>query len=249
MPPMNERFGDAIPEHHLRLALRASTPEQRVRYAEQGLAYPPEEVAPDTRVLLLRQLYIAALEQHRFRAAIAFADEMGSVGPLRDIALHDRARAEQAVGDVEAAVRSARLATRHAPADRRSFMMWSLATIEHFAGQPEEALDTLDKALLLSTRDRPLLKAHGAYIELERGNPVEGLTEMRQTLAGAACGEGYGQYLLGMIGWHLGDTPAATVHLQAFVRRNAQVDAAKALTLREELRRARLTLAELSELS
>jgi len=37
----------------------------------------------------------------------------------------------------------------------------------------------------------------------------------------------------------------AAVHLRAFLRKNAAVDSAKQLTLREELRRARRALAEI----
>lgn len=245
MPPMNHASGDSIPEDHLRLALRSAEPEARMANARAGLAFPAEAVEDDTRVLLLRQVYMGELELHRFRAAIDTATEMAAVGPLKDIALHDRARAEQALGDVAAAIASQRMAARHAPVDRRSFMLWSLATLQHFFGDVEGALGTLDKGLLIAGDDRPLLKAHYAYICLENDEAVEDLQEIRTKLASAKCGEGYGQYILGMIAHEMGDVKVAVVHLQNFLRRNASIDAAKALTLREELRRARLTLADL----
>ncbi|MFT5357386.1 MAG: tetratricopeptide (TPR) repeat protein [Polyangiales bacterium] len=245
MPPVNYPTSDTIPEDHLRLALRSPEPEARMANARAGLAFPPEALEADTKVLLLRQVYIGQLELHRFRAAVDTAGEMAAVGPLKDIALHDRARAEQAMGDVSGAIASQRMAARHAPAERRSFMLWSLATIQHFSGDIEGALGTIDKGLLIAGDDRALLKAHWAYICLENDEAVEDLKEVRANLNAAKCGEGYGQYILGMIAYHMGDMKIAIVHLQHFLRRNASVDAAKALTLREEFRRARLTLAEL----
>ena len=245
MPPVNFPSSDSIPEDHLRLALRSAEPEARMANAQAGLAFPPEAIEEDTKVLLLRQVYIGQLELHLFRAAIDTAAEMAAVGPLKDIALHDRARVEQATGDVSAAIASQRMAARHAPPERRSFMLWSLATLQHFFGDVEGALGTIDKALLIARDDRALLKAHSAYICLENNEAVEDLREIRDELRSAKCGEGYGQYILGMIAYEIGDMKSAVVHLQNFLRRNASVDVAKALTLREELRRARLTLAEL----
>lgn len=245
MPPVNYPSGDTIPEDHLRIALRAKKPEARMASARAGLGFPEDAIEADTKVLLLRQLYIGQLELHLFRAAIDTAKEMAKVGPLKDIALHDRSRAEQAMGDVPAAIASQRLAARHAPAERRSFMLWSLATLQHFYGDVEGALGTLDKGLLIARDDRPLLKAHAAYICLENDEAVEDLAKVRSELGAAKCGEGYGQYILGMIAIHMGDESVAAAHLRAFLRRNARLDPAKALTLREELRRARLTLAKL----
>ena len=45
-----------------------------------------------------------------------------------------------------------------------------------------------------------------------------------------------------MIAYHVGDIREARVHLGAFLRRNAAVGVVKELTLREELRRARVAL-------
>jgi hypothetical protein len=42
----------------------------------------------------------------------------------------------------------------------------------------------------------------------------------------------------------MGDAGRAAMHLRAFLARNADADEAKAATLREELRRARLVLAK-----
>ena len=48
-----------------------------------------------------------------------------------------------------------------------------------------------------------------------------------------------------MIAHLMGDQREAIVHLQAFLRRNADAGLAKELTLREELRRARAVLAKI----
>ncbi|MEM7603761.1 MAG: hypothetical protein AAF411_00280 [Myxococcota bacterium] len=232
-----------IPEDHLRFAVRADGPEERMSHALRGLAF--EHIEDDTRVLLLRQVYLSEFELHRFRAAAKTADTMAKLGPLRDVCLHDRARAEQAMSDLPAAIRSARQAARAAPPDRRSFMYWSLATLLQFDGDPDGAVAALEKGLLFSTKDRPLLVAHGALIDIENGGVPEELTRIMTELDRAPSGEGYGQYILGMISYHIGNIPKAIGHLRAFLRRNARLDEAKALTLREELRRARLTLAAL----
>src|SRR5690606_28381126 len=128
---------------------------------------------------------------------------------------------------------------------RRSFQLWSLATLQHFAGDAHGALATLDRALRSAHRDRPLMKAHAAYVRLASGEAPEGLAQTVAELRAAPCREGYGQYLLGMIAYHMGDVPLAVAHLRSFLRRNANVDLPKALTLREELRRARTILADI----
>lgn len=269
-----------FPEEHLRRALRAKSPTERLEQAEAGLRFFEVEVAPsperssigqiaapsdeasevhergprgasdtelslDTKMLLLRQAYLAFVELHQLRRAVEIADEMVATGELVDIALHDKARALQALADMPGAIDAQRLAARRAPAKRRSFHLWGLATLLHFAGDPEGAVATVRRGLRASTRDRALLKAHLAYVELERGQAVEDLAGVMEELADSPSREGYGRYLMGMIAWELGDAPRAAVHLSAFLRRNAAIDEAKRLTLREELRRARLVLAKI----
>jgi hypothetical protein len=80
---------------------------------------------------------------------------------------------------------------------------------------------------------------------LDSGEVPEDLAGVQARLLRSKSHEGYGRYLLGMIAYRMGDHRGAIPHLRAFLRRNARLDAAKALTLREELRCARLTLAEL----
>ncbi len=233
------------PEDFLWRALRADSALGRAKWARAGLARAEEDLAPDTQVLLLRQLYLAHLELRQLRKAVEVARQMAAVGPLSDIAHHDAARALYALGDVDGAVAEQRLAARAAPPARRSFHLWSLATWQHFGGDPDGALRTLDRAGRWAARDRALLRAHAAYVKLEQGRAVRGLEGILRGLQRSRSREGYGQFLLGMIAWLMGDTRRAAPHLRSFLRRNASADEAKALTLREELRRARLALARI----
>ena len=232
---------ESSPEAFLWSALRAPDAQSRLRFVEDGLSN--EVIEPDTHVLLLRQAYLAHVELRQLRHAADTADAMAQIGPMRDIAYHDKSRALQALGDMPAAIDAQRLAARNAPTGRRSFQLWSLATLQHFAGRTAAALESLRRGLRYAKRDRPLLRAHEALIRVEAGDVPESLQQIRDDLAKAKCGEGYGRYVQGMLAFHLGDHSGASPHLKAFLRRNAQLDTAKELTLREELRRARLALA------
>lgn len=196
-------------------------------------------------MLLLRQIYLTHLVGHRFRKAAEVAAQMAAIGPLRDIAHHDRARALAALGALTEAIEAQRLAARHAPAERRSFQSWSLGTLLHFDGDLEAALHALGRAERWAHRDRAMVRAHAAYVRLSGGLAVPELDERIADLQKSPAREGYGQWLLGMIGYELGDRRKAAVHLRAFLRRHAAADEAKAITLREELRRARVVLAEI----
>jgi len=249
MPRPTTASPHTVPEDLLRLAIQATNATERARYARAGLALEEGELDEDTQFLLLRQLYLAQIEQRRFRKATEVARQMVSVSGgtgLRDIAHHDASRALIALGDTSEAVEEQRAAARHAPARRRSFQLWSLATLLHFAGESEGALRALARAERWAQRDLPLLRAHAAYIQLDRGEAPAGLEEIVAGLMRAKCREGYGQFVLGMIHVHMGDARRASMHLRAFLRRNALVDPAKATTLREELRRARTALAAIT---
>lgn len=233
----------ATAEDCLILALEAAGPEARLRVASDGLRSFAAELEADTRVLLLRQQYLAYLELGDLDEAVVIATLMASVGPLADVAHHDRARALWAVGEREAAIVAQRQAGRVAPVERRSFQLWGLATFQYLDDRHEAALDTLDRALRWAHRDRPLLEAHAALIALEAAIAVEDLEGIVARLLAAPCREGYGQYVLGMIAHEVGDEAKAAVHLHAFLRRNASADEAKRITLAAELDRARKTVA------
>lgn len=234
---------ESTPEQWLLAAVRARAPADRERYARRGLAF--DRIDDDTSVLLLRQLYMAHVERGELDAALEVTERMGATGALADIVHHDRARVLVALGDGDGARRAQRLAARTADAKRKSFQLWSLATLEHHLGDVDAALATLGRAMRCAVRDRALLKAHAAYIKLDANMPVRDLHGVVEALRGSKNREGYGQFLLGMIAHHMGDRRLASVHLHAFQRRNASVDAAKALTLEQELRRTRRVLASL----
>ena len=227
----------------LRRAIAAADDATRARIALEGLAQPG--IDSDTRFLLLRQLYLARVGERQYRKALALAEEMiATGGPLLDLAHHDASRVLQALAELPEAIAAQRRAFEAAPPGRRSFHGWSLATLQHFAGDVDGALASLTQALRWARRDRPLLRAHAAYIQLEAGRAAPALGGTVASLQRARCREGYGQFLLGMLAWHMGDTARAALHLRAFLARNADADEAKAATLREELRRARLVLAK-----
>jgi hypothetical protein len=227
----------------LRRAIAAPDDATRARIAAEGLAKP--DIDADTRFLLLRQLYLARFGERQYRKALALAEEMIAIGgSLVDLAHHDASRVLQALADLPGAIAAQRLAVEVAPPGRRSFHGWSLATLQHFAGDVDGALASLSQALRWSRRDRPLLRAHAAYIQLDAGRAAPALAGTVASLQRARCREGYGQFLLGMLAWHMGDAGRAAMHLRAFLARNAYADEAKAATLREELRRARLVLAK-----
>lgn len=246
MPPLKEVSTSRTPEEFLRLALEADSPKERARFASEGLE-TDVEVDRDTHFLLLRQIYLAHVESHRFQTAAEIAEQMASVGgPLLDVAHHDASRAHAALGDMTAAIERQRLAARAAPPDRRSFQCWALATLLHFADDLDGAVSALTRGDRWARDDRPLLRAHRAWIELELDEVPEDLDDVIAALeASQTARKGYGQLVLGMIRFRLGDHRAAAVHLRAFLRRNANIDAAKAVTLREELRRARTVLAQI----
>lgn len=246
MPRLKETTVRASdPEQFLVQALRAGDAETRARAARAGLAAASDEIDPDTQFHLLRQLYLAQLELGQLQRAAEVAEQMVSTGALPDVAHHDRSRALAALGDREGAISEQRLAARAAPAARRSFHLWSLATLQHFAGDHESAVRTLRRAERWAVRDRPLIRAHQAWIQLDRGHAVEKLDTIIGSLLRARCREGYGRFVLGMLLHSMGDLRNSAVHLRAFLARNASASAAKEATLREELSRARTALARI----
>lgn len=225
-------------------AIAAHDPVEREKWAREGLAVEDTRRAPDTQFLLLRQLYLAQLERDRWDEAVALAEAMAKVGPFADLAHNDRSRALSARGDARAAIEAQREAVAVAPKERRSFHGFFLATLLHAAGDVPDALAVVARAERAAQRDRPLVRALGAYIRLDAGLGVPRLSNTVDELARSRSREGYGQYLLGMIAHHMGDRRRAAAHLRAFLRRNAAIDRAKLVTLREELHRARRVLAD-----
>lgn len=245
--PLKEVSPSRTPEDFLRRALEADSPKLRADLAREGLELGEEDLEPDTELLLLRQLYLAHLESHRFQTAVEIAGRMTELATaLKDVAHHDASRAYAALGQTARAIEEQRMAARTAPPDRRSFQGWALATQLQFSGDLDGAESALRRAERWAREDRPLLRAHRAWILLELDEPVEDLDEILAELEGSLkASKGYGELVLGMLRHRMGDDARAAVHLRAFLRRNASADSAKATTLREELRRARTVLASI----
>jgi len=261
--------GGQTPEELLAEALSIRDPSERLEVAHRGLSLfegeeegggepaslaagevgegedPDWDDAAPIRALLLRQAYLAHLELRQLGAAAEVALDMIRWSDRPDVAHHDAARAYAALEDLEQATWHQRLAARHAPAHRRSFHLWCLATLQYHAGDIGGAVASLDRAMRVAGRDRPLIKAHRALIRLEHDEPELELDRILEELATSPAREGYGRYLLGMLAHRMGDERGASLHLRAFLSRNASADVPKQLTLREELRRARAVLARI----
>lgn len=250
MASVKQASSERSPGECLRAALEAESPVQRAEHARQGLValgrQPEDELDPDTHFLLLRQVYLSELEAHHFRAAADVALEMAALGPMLDVARHDASRALLAFDDREGAIAQQRLAARAAPPERRSFQWWALGGLLHFRGDMHGALHAFRRGLRWAGDDRPLIAAHAAWVELEHGIVPEDLdSTLRALESSPRARTGYGALVLGMLRYLMGDTRAAAVQLRGWLRRNAAADPAKAITLREELRRARTVLAEI----
>ena len=231
------------PEDYLRLALGAADGALRGQYALQGLASAGDDgLDVDTHAMLLRQLYRAQLDASQFEQAAETARQMASLGPLADVAHHDASRALYALKKMPEAIDEQRLAYRKAPAVRKSFHLWCLATLQHFGGDSAGALATLERATRYARRDKALIHAHQAFIRLESGHAVNQLQNIVSDLVRSPNREGYGEFLLGMLLHHMGDKRRAVAHLKAFLNRNASAEPAKVATLQEEFRRARAVL-------
>jgi tetratricopeptide (TPR) repeat protein len=232
-------------EEYLRKAMEAETPRQRAKYATSGLATANNDAT--TQAMLLRQLYLAHMEGERFGEALAVAEQAVTLDVMPDVAHQDAARACVGLGDTERAVAHLRTASRVGPASRRAFHLWTLGSTLYLAGRPREASGALRRAARWGTRDKPLYQAQLAVARLNAGERVVGLPRLRERLAEAPCGQGYGQFVLGELCYHLGDRDAARKHLEGFVKRSTEGRLALAVALRAEIGRAREVLSRLAD--
>lgn len=226
-------------------AAASDRPEVKLRHVREGLATLTSGDEGQVRMLLLRQRYLAHVALRQFRRALGDALAMVATGEHPDLAYHDAARAHAVLGEYESAIGMQRLAMRCSHPDRRSFHGFCLATLQHFGGHPEDALVTLKRALRSATRDRVLLVSQAVYIRLDAGIPVRNVARVLGHLRASKHYKGYGRFLAGMIAYHQGDAPKAIRDLEAFLLRHEGADVARVITLREELRRARLALGSL----
>jgi len=225
---------------YLHKATAARTSGLRAKYATKGLAYP--EADTTTHAMLLRQLYLAHMEASRFDEALGVARQMIETGVMPDVAEQDAARAHLGLDQTEHALAHLRTASRVSPASRRAFHLWTLGSALYLLGRPSEAAGILGRAARWGTTARPLYAAQLALARLAAGEQVRGLSQLRERLQEAPCGQGYGQFVLGDLAYHEGELADARRYLEGFVSRTSSGRVALAVSLRAEILHAKKLL-------
>lgn len=231
-------------DDYLRLAIHTSSPADASAYAEKGLRADSEKIDPETRLLLLREIYRSHLYARRLRSAHAIARKMLRLGVAQEIAHVDMGRACVTLGWWAQAAQAYRIAARNAPANRRAMHWAQVAMALHHAGQFDDALSALERAVRWSLGSRPLHRAYAALVHLDMGeepDAIADLGELVSELACARCGEGYGRFVLGVLYAAQRDDEKAAHHLRMFLQRNRN-DPMRSSTLAWEIRRAREAL-------
>jgi tetratricopeptide (TPR) repeat protein len=221
------------PEVLLRKATLARTSGTRAKYAERGLAHRGS-LDRTTRTMLLRQLYLSHMEGKRFADALAVAEQMLEGAVMPDVARQDAARACLGLGDRDGALLHLRIASRVSPPGRRAFHLWTLGSLLFLAGRHREASGALSRAARWGTTDKPLYRAQLALARCASGESVS-VETFRERLEEAACGQGYGQFVLGALANEQGDYAAAERYLTTFVRRTTGGRIALVVALSGEL--------------
>ncbi len=93
-----------------------------------------------------------------------------------------------------------RLASRVSPPTRRAFHLWTLGTVLYFSGRYAEAIGALSRAARWGTTDKPLYRGQLVLARLSAGEPANTAGQVgaaRERLEESACGQGYGQFVLG----------------------------------------------------
>ncbi len=230
------------PELLLRKATLARTSGTRAKYAERGLAISAG-VDRTTRALLLRQLYLSHMEGRRFDEALAAAEQMILADIMPDVARQDAARACLGLGDRDNAVAHLRLASRVSPPARRAFHLWTLGSVLYLMGHYREATGALMRASRWGTTEKPLYLAQAGLARHAAGEASpDDLAGLRERLADAPCGQGYGQFVLGELAYEAGDFTVARQYLRLFVKRTTGGRVALEVALSGEIAHARRLL-------
>ncbi len=224
------------PEVLLEKALMADSARARAKYATRGLSHPSLEV--DTQAMLLRQLYLAHLESERFDEARAVAEQAIALGVLVEPAYHDAARACIAVGDLRGAVGHLRMASRRAPAHRRSLHLWTLGRVLFFEGRYSEALAAFTRALRWATENQALYRAHVALARRHRGEDVD-LRLAYEALGASSPLPLYAEFLGAQLLRFLGEPRLAITLLRQFLKQVADAPLEVSVGLLAEVRLAR----------
>lgn len=214
-------------------------------FARRGLA-ARGTLDRTTHAMLLRQLYLSLFESRRFQAAHDVALQALELDVLPDVLNQDAARAALAAGDVERSIIHLRAAARRAPASRRPFHLWTLGSTLYLAHRYEEAAAALARAARWGTHDKPLYRGHLALAMLASGRGVADIEDVVRALEEAACGQGYGRFVLGQLAFARGEWAKAKRYLDAFVRRTTASRTSLGIALEGELKLARETLARMS---
>ncbi len=236
----------AKPEDWLRKAMGAKSAGARARFAHKGLA-SRAPLDRTTHAMLLRQVYLSHFESRDFEQALTVAEDAVTVGVLVDVFHQDAARAAVAAGDVDRAVFHLRSATRRAPANRRAVHHWTLGSLLFLAQRYDESIAALERAARWGTSDKPLYRAQLALVRIAAGQRVSDVQATIDDLAEAACGQGYGRFVLGHLAYAAREWQAARRYLIAFVKRTETARPAMSIALSGELTMAKATLAKMAE--
>jgi len=231
----------------LRRATLARSAGLRAKYATRGLAQRGADRT--TQAMLLRQLYLAHMEARRFEQALSVSEQMVELGIMPDVARQDAARACLGLERVDAAVEHLRIASRVGPASRRAFHLWTLGSTLYLLGRHREATGALSRALRWGTTAKPLYAAQLALARFAAGDTAQSraFAELRDHLAEAPCGQGYGQFVLGELAFNGGYHHAARRYLEGFVRRTTSGRVALAVALTGEISKAKELLRSLRD--
>jgi len=231
---------------YLGRALRAQSSSQRRALAEAGLVRLDQEddEDPEMEALLLRQIYLADLEEGDLEGALETATEMVELAALGDIARQDAARAAAALGEVDVAAAHLRIAAEVCPRERRAFHLATLGSLLRFAGRTAEAVPVFETAADCAQKDRLLYLGQWALAEQAAGRkPTLNLEELRRDLEEAPSQKGYALWVLGELCAALGDDKAGARYLTRFLGRLEGAPRAKALALAGEVAHAKSLLA------
>lgn len=223
---------------YLARALRAKDATERRALAEAGLVRLDQEDDddPEMEALLLRQLYLAELEEGDTAAALTTAEEMIDLAALGDIARQDAARAAAALGAVDVAAGHLRIAAEICPPERRAFHLATLGALLRFTGRVAEAVPVFEDAADCAKKDRWLYLGQWALAEKAAGRePTWNLTDLRRGLESGESQKGYALWVLGELCAVLGDEQAGTQYLKRFLGRLEGAPRAKALSLAGEV--------------
>lgn len=235
------------PAGFLLKALGATDPPQKRSFAEQGLhALDRENDDLEMYGLLLRQIYLADIEEGHDEDALQIASELIDLGTLGEVARQDAARAALAARDVSTAIGHLRIAARVCPPGRRAFHYGHLGALLRFDGQADQAEDAFAKALQWATEHRKLYEAQRALAQAQAGKSVTGLTELREALEDDERLPVYALWILGELCLLLGEVVDGRQYLEQFLARQEGVSRAKSLALQGEIAHATALLERLS---